>query len=89
MVRLRHSRRMLDGFPVPVFLAVESDAANATPDDPVWSPQAVDQGVGLHHALGRLAPGGELPVEGEPQRASVPDDLAVAGPGLVRHWLED
>ena len=36
-VRLRHSRRMLDGFPVPAFLAVESDAVPATPGDPVWS----------------------------------------------------
>ena len=80
-VRLRHARRMLDGFPVPVFLAVESEAVQATPDDPVWSPQAVNNAVGLRHALDRLTPGGELPEEPEPQRASVPADLAVAGPG--------
>ena len=80
-VRLRHSRRMLDGFPVPVFLAVESDAVAATPDDPVWSPQAVNSVVGLRYALDRLEPGGELPVEAEPRLASVPADLAVAGPG--------
>ena len=41
-VRLRHARRMLDGFPAPVFLAVESEAVAATPEDPVWSPQAVN-----------------------------------------------
>ena len=80
-VRLRHARRMLDGFPAPVFLAVESEAVQATPDDPVWSPQAVNNAVGLRHALDRLAPGGELPEEPEPKRASVPADLAVAGPG--------
>ena len=80
-VRLRHTRRMLDGFPAPVFLAVESEAVQATPDDPVWSPQAVNNAVGLRHALDRLAPGGELPEEPEPKRASVPADLAVAGPG--------
>ena len=80
-VRLRHSRRMLDGFPVPVFLAVESDAVQATPDDPVWSPQAINTAIGLRHALDRLESGGELPVETEPRRAVIPDDLAVAGPG--------
>ena len=80
-VRLRHARRLLDGFPAPAFLAVESEAVQATPDDPVWSPQAVNNAVGLRQVLDRLAPGGELPEEPEPQRASVPADLAVAGPG--------
>ena len=80
-VLLRHSRRMLDGFPVPVFLAVESDSVSATPDGPVWSPQAVSAAVGLHQALDRLEPGGELPLEAEPQRAALPNDLTVAGPG--------
>ena len=80
-VRLRHARRMLDGFPEPVFLSVESEAVQATPDDPVWSPQAVNSAVGLRQVLDRLAPGGELPEEPESKRASVPADLAVAGPG--------
>ena len=80
-VRLRHSRRMLDGFPAPVFLAVESDVVAATPDDPVWTPQAVNAAVGLRHALERLDPGGEIPVEAEPQQAALPDDLSAAGPG--------
>ena len=80
-VRLRHSRRILDGFPVPVFLAVESDAVQATPDDPAWSPQATGNFIGLRHALERLDPGGELPVEAEPQRATLPADLAAEGPG--------
>ena len=80
-MRLRHARRMLDGFPAPVFLAVEGEAIHATPDDPVWSPQAVNSAVALRQVLDRLSPGGELPEEPEPQRASVPTDLAVAGPG--------
>ena len=80
-VRLRHSRRMLDGFPVPVFLAVESEAVSATPDDPVWSPQAVNAAVSLGQALEGLERGGVIPVEAQPQRVSMPDDLTAAGPG--------
>ncbi len=80
-VRLRHSRRMLDGFPVPVFLAVESEAVTAGIDGPVWSPQAVNITLGLRQVLESLPPGGELPAEQEPRRASVPDALPVARPG--------
>ena len=80
-VRLRHSRRMLDGFPVPVFLAVESDAVHSELGDPVWSPQSVNAAVSLDQALDLMDPGGELPVEAEPQRTTVPDDLSAAGPG--------
>ena len=80
-VRLRHSRRMLDGFPVPLFLAVESDVVHAEAGDPVWSPQAVSTAVSLGQALERLERGGEVPVEAQPQRVSRPGDLAAAGPG--------
>ena len=45
--RLRHSPRMLDGFPAPVFLAIEDQAVAATPYDSVWSPQVVDNAIGL------------------------------------------
>ena len=80
-VRLRHSRRMLDGFPVPVLLALESEAVAAAPGDPVWSPQAVNAAVGLRRVLDDLDPGGEFPEEADPQRAARPGDLAAAGPG--------
>ena len=79
-VRLRHARRMLDGFPAPVFLAVESQAVAATPDDPVWSPQAAGNPIDLRYALEGLASGGRVPVEPQPQRASVPADLSAGGP---------
>ena len=80
-VSLRHSRRTLDGFPVPVFLAVEQEAVTASLDDPVWSPQAVSNALGLRRVLESLPPGAELPVEPEPQRATLPAGLAVAGAG--------
>ena len=60
-VRLRHARRMLDGFPAPVFLAVESQAVAATPDDPVWSPQAAGNPIDLRYALEGLAPAAGFP----------------------------
>ena len=80
-VRLRHSRRMLDGFPVPAFLAVENDAVTASPDAPVWSPQAVGNAISLRRVLEDLPPGGELPEEPEPKRVSAPAGLPIAGPG--------
>ncbi len=80
-VSLRHSRRMLDGFPSPVFLAVEQEAVTASLDDPVWSPQAVSNAAGLRRVLESLPPGGELDAEPEPGRARVPAALSIAGPG--------
>ena len=80
-VRLRHSRRMLDGFPVPVFLTVESEAVFAAPEDPVWSPAPVSAEVDLRSLLASLDAGGEVPAEPVPQGVSAPVDLAVEGPG--------
>ncbi len=80
-VSLRHARRTLDGFPVPVFLAVEQDAVTASLDDPVWSPQAVSNALGLRRVLESLTPGGEFYAEPEPRRTRVPGGLAVAGAG--------
>ena len=78
-VRLRHSRRMLAGFPAPLFLAIESEAVAASPEDTVWSPHAVSADIDLRTALDGLDPEGEIPQEAEPQRASLPADLSVEG----------
>ncbi len=80
-VRLRHARRLLSGSPVPALLAVESRAALAGAGDRIWSPPAVNAALDLRYVLQRADTGGELPVEEEPQRATVPDDFAVEGPG--------
>ena len=80
-VRLRHSRRMLDGFPVPLFLAVESETVAAAKDDLVWSPQAVSNAIDLPSVLGPIEKGTTLPEEDEPQRATVPADFTVEGRG--------
>ena len=80
-VRLRHARRLLSTAPVPALLAVEHEAALAGAGDRIWSPPAVNAALDLRYVLERAAPGGELPVEDRPQRATVPDDFAVEGPG--------
>ncbi len=80
-VRLRHARRLLSAYPVPALLAVESQMVPAATGDRIWSPPAVNAALDLRYVLERAGPGGELPVEREPQRATLPDDFAVEGPG--------
>ena len=80
-VQLRHSRRMLDGFPAQVFLAVEREVVAAAPDDRVWHPQAAGNAIDLRTALDSLEEGGPLPQETGPQRVSLPADFAVESRG--------
>ena len=80
-VRLRHVRRTLTGAPVPFYLALEREAVEASPDDPVWSPPAVNASVELRSVLDRIEKGSLFPEEDEPRIVSVPSDLSVEGPG--------
>ena len=80
-VRLRHARRLLSTTPIPALFAVEREAVLAKPKDRIWSPSAVSASLDLRYVLDRLAPGGELPVEPEPQRADLPADVAIEGLG--------
>ena len=80
-VRLRHARRLLSASPVPALLAVEGAAVLAGAGDRIWSPPAVNAALDLRYVLERADPGGELPVEEEPQRATLPEDFAFDGPG--------
>ncbi len=78
-VRLRHARRMLSATDVPALFALEREAVMAGADDPVWTPARIGASVGLGYVIDRTEPGGELPVEEEPQRVSVPADLPYRG----------
>ena len=80
-VRLRHARRLLSAAPVPALLAVENRTVLAGAGDRIWNPPAVNADLDLRYVLERSEPGGELPVEDEPQRATLPEDFAVEGPG--------
>ena len=80
-VRLRHARRLLSASPAPALLAVENAAALAGAGDRIWSPPAVNAALDLRYVLERADSGGELPVEDQPQRATLPGDFAFDGPG--------
>ena len=75
-VRLRHARRLLARTTVPALLALERDAALAGADAPIWRPSKGDAGLELRHELKRLSPGGRLPAESPPSRATLPGDIA-------------
>ena len=79
-VRLRHARRLLSTTSIPALFAVEREAVLAKPRHRIWSPSAVGASLDLRYVLDRLEPGGELPVETEPQRANLPADVAIEGP---------
>ena len=78
-VRLRHARRLLSTTEAPALFALEREAALAGEGDRIWSPARVSAAVDLRYVLDRTDPGGELPVEDEPRRVSVPDDIPDRG----------
>ena len=80
-VRLRHARRLLSTTDVPALFAVERLAVLTGAGDRIWSPPKVGAEIDLRYALDRVGPGGQLPIEPEPQRADPPADFAVEGPG--------
>ncbi len=84
-VRLRQARRMLAGARFPVYLALEKDAALAGPDSPVWHPPSIAAALDLRYVLTHLDRSGEVPVEAQPARAALPDDIDLDA--LAPDWL--
>ena len=74
-VRLRHARRVLAGTPLPAFLALDSDAVTAGPDDSIWSLLASGPAVDLRTAMQKVRPGSDLPQESPLSRVSLPWDM--------------
>ncbi len=88
-VRLRHARRLLEGFPAPAGLALEREAVNAGPDDPVWGLPSIATTLSLRTALERMTAEGALPPERPLARVSLPPGIDTAAPGrdLPDHLL--
>ena len=80
-VRLRHARRLLSHTSVAALFALESEAAAAAPDDPVWRLRSVNAAVGLRDAIERLERRGALPTERPLKRVSMPPDIVEHDPG--------
>ena len=77
--RLQHARRLLNGFPVPAFLALERDAASPAAHGQVWHTPSGEAALSLRTALSKTKPGNALPAEGQRLRASMPADLPPGG----------
>ena len=76
-VRLRHTRRLLDGWRMPALLALEEDAVLAGPAEPAWRLPSVAVALDLRHVLsGHVERSGRLPAEAGPKRAALPEDIA-------------
>ena len=80
-VRLRQARRALHLGQVPALLALERDAVRVGPTEPVWRLPAVATFLGLRQVLSYVERGGYLPIEPEPLRATLPDDIAPGSDG--------
>ena len=79
-VRLRDARRRLTGTPLPALLALESDAALARADDPVWHLPSIAATLDLRYVLSYIGQGGTLPTESEFSQASLPENISMEGP---------
>ena len=88
-VRLRHARRLLDGWRTPVLLALEEDAVQAGPAEPVWRLPAVAASLNLRRVLsGHMEQGGHPPAEAQLRRIALPEDIELDGLGKESpDWL--
>ena len=75
--RLRHTRRMLSQLRVPIFIALENDAATALVDDAVWQSTDAIARFDMQSIVTRHAGGGIVPTEKAASRASLPVSLHV------------
>ena len=72
--RLRRARRLMDRYPGPVYLTLESHAAGLLPDDRVWRGTSAPAFLSLGEIFAHLRPGGRVPWEAPTARLRLPDD---------------
>jgi hypothetical protein len=77
-VRLRQARRLVRASPVSALLALERDAVLGDPSEAVWRLPSVATALDLRYVLSSYVESrGVLPTEPEPQRATLPEDIAL------------
>ena len=67
-IRLRHARRMLRGWPMPVFLALERQVASGVTHETIWRLPSVTGALDLGRILSDVEQAGEMPWEPPPLR---------------------
>jgi len=87
--RLRQARRLMDRYPGPVYLTLESHAAGLLPDDRVWRGTSAPAFLSLGEIFVHLRPGGRVPWESPTARLHLPDDtdLRRVEDGVASHLL--
>ena len=80
-IRLRHTRRLLAGARIPVFLAVEADAVTRGASARIWQPPTIAADLSLRFVLEQVPGHGIVPAEPFHVRARVSNDLAITSDG--------
>ncbi len=86
-MRLRHARRLLRGYPLPAFLALEREAACAGAGDRIWRLPSLPGRITLVETGPLATRGGVAPVEPLLPRAALPGD-AIPGNLLAPSLLK-
>lgn len=88
-IRLRHTRRLLAGARIPVFLAVEGNAVTRGVSARIWQPPTIAAELSLRFVLEQVPGHGIVPAEPFHARARPPGDLRVidAGADTPLHHL--
>ena len=78
-VRLRHARRLMAGAPSIAFLALESDAASAGTNAPIWRPPSGPALLDLRTALSYARRREAWPTEKPPSKVFSPGEISLEG----------
>lgn len=79
-VRLRHARRIVAGFSMMAFLAVEREVVNAHAELPIWRIASGKSRFKLNEAISYALPSRGLVIEQPLSRVSMPDSLTERRP---------
>ena len=79
-VRLRHARRLMAGAPSIAFLTLESEAASAGANAPIWRPPSGPALLDLRTALSYARRRGAWPAEEQPSKVFLPGEITLEEP---------